>query len=284
HPVRDLISFIIGDDLLDVDWRRQFVERKMTRIDSLHAFSRYEPQFAICGLCDGRAEVGRRNRVELDAVRRIPNRRFNPTLRVGDPRVQFASRDAHQTAGRVQPERTIVVLYGPVNRVARQTIPAGERSDAAVFDAAKAALLGSDPQRPIAIKSKAGDMTFTQPISGGVRRANLTILEISKSVTREHPDSPTIILKQRLRLIIRQSTCFAEDGALSILPPGQTLVSGYPNAPVRGCYHRKSPNAGQTLFHRPGSDGQLSKPVESTRGGDPDTAFTILEKALDDVA
>ena len=75
------------------------------------------------------------SRAEPDAVRRIPNRRFNPALRVGDPRVQFGSRDAHQAAGRVQPERTIVVLYRPVNRVARQAIPACERSDAAIFDA-----------------------------------------------------------------------------------------------------------------------------------------------------
>src|SRR5271157_1034036 len=111
-----------------------------------------------------------------------------------------------------------------------------------------------------------------------------TVLEIGQSVTREHPDSPTIVLKQRLRRIIRQSACLAEDGSLSILPPGQTIVSGYPYAPIRGCYHRMRPIAGQTLFHGNSSDGELSKPVESRGGGDPDIAFTILEKAADDVA
>ena len=151
----------------------------MTGIDHLDAFSRHEPQFAIGGLRDARTVGASRDAgAEPDAVRRIPNRRLNPTLRVGDPRVQFGPRDAHQAAGRVQPERTIVVLYRPVNRVAGQTIPACERSDAAVFKPAKAALLGCGPQRPIPIELKTGDMALAQPISGCVRRADLTILEI----------------------------------------------------------------------------------------------------------
>ena len=103
-------------------------------------------------------------------------------------------------------------------------------------------------------------------------------------MTRERPDSPSIILKQGLRCIIRQSTCLAEDGRLSILPPGQTLVSANPNAPIRGCEHGLSSIARQTLFHRNSSHGQLSKPVESSSGGDPDIAFTILEETKDDVA
>ncbi len=52
------------------------------------------------------------------------------------------------------------------------------------------------------------------------------VLEIGKPVIREHPDSAAIILIQRLRRIIRQSICFAEDGNLSILRPGHTIVSG----------------------------------------------------------
>ena len=133
--------------LLDVDRWREFVEGKMTGIDDLDAFSRQEPQLAIGRLRDGRTEGARRTQ-RPDAVRRIPNRRFNPALRVGDPRVQFGPRDAHQAAGRVQPERTIVVLYRPVNRVAGQAIPGCERSDAAVFDPAQAALPGLRPTRP----------------------------------------------------------------------------------------------------------------------------------------
>ena len=151
----------------------------MTGIYDLDAFSRrQEPQFAVGGLRDGRIVVGRRKRVEPDAFRRIPHGRLNPALGVGDPRVQFAARDVHQTACRVQPERTIVVLCRPVNRVAGQTVPARERSDVAVFNPAQAALLSCGPQRPIAIELKSGDMAFTKPISGCVRRPDLTILEI----------------------------------------------------------------------------------------------------------
>src|SRR5208337_439990 len=117
-----------------------------------------------------------------------------------------------------------------------------------------------------------------------IYRYKPAVLEISKSATREHPDSPTIILKQRLRRIIRQPTCLAEDCCLSTLPPGQALVSADPNAPICGCEHGLSGIARQPLLHRNSSDGELSEPVESSRGGDPDIAFTILEKTEDDVA
>ena len=123
-PCETSYDLAVGCDLLDVDRRRELVDDKMMGIDDLNAFSRHEPQFAVGGLRDGRTEVGGRNRMEPDAVGRIPHGRFNPALRVGDPRVQFAARDAHEAAGRVQPERTVVVLYRPVNRVAGQTVSA----------------------------------------------------------------------------------------------------------------------------------------------------------------
>jgi len=37
------------------------------------------------------------------------------------------------------------------------------------------------------------------------------IFEIGQSMTREHPDAPTIVLKQRIRRIIRQSIRLAEE-------------------------------------------------------------------------
>ena len=52
---------------------------------------------------------------------------------------------------------TIVVLRRPVNRVAGQTIPGCERSHAAIFNPAQAALLGRGPQRPVAIELQTGD-------------------------------------------------------------------------------------------------------------------------------
>jgi hypothetical protein len=60
-------------------------------------------------------------------------------------------------------------------------------------------------------------------------------------------------------------------------------MSANPNAPICGCEHGLSSIAGQTLFPRNSSDRELSKPVESSCGGDPDIAFTILEETEDDV-
>src|SRR5208283_4226645 len=96
---------------------------------------------------------------------------------VGNPRVHFVPGDAHEAAGRIQPERLIVVLHRPVNRIAGQTVLAGERSDAAIFKPAEAAL-GCDPQCPIPIESKVGDSSLAQATSGRVGCADLTILKI----------------------------------------------------------------------------------------------------------
>ena len=109
-------------------------------------------------------------------------------------------------------------------------------------------------------------------------------LEISKSATREHPDSAAIILVQRLYRVIWQSICFEENHSSVIFPRSQPVVSGHPNTSIRGCEHRHSRVTGQTLFYRNSGDGELSKPVESPRGRDPDIALMILEKAGDDVS
>jgi hypothetical protein len=61
-------------------------------------------------------------------------------------------------------------------------------------------------------------------------------------------------------------------------------VRSYPNAPILGCQDGVRSIAGQTLFCRKGSDGELSKAVESSSRVHPDVAFTILEEIQDDVA
>ena len=124
----------------------------MTRIDDLNAFAGHEPQFAIPGLRDTRAVSAGRTGAEPDAIRCIPDSRGNPTLRVGDPRIDFRPRDAHQAAAHVQPQRTFVVLDGPIRSVAGQTIRARERRDAAISNPAQAAILGCGPHRPIPIE------------------------------------------------------------------------------------------------------------------------------------
>ena len=118
-----------------------------------------------------------------------------------------------------------------------------------------------------------------------VRRPNRSSFQVRQSAAREHPDPATIILEEGLRRVIRQSTGLVEGRGLSVLPPGQASIVGrHPDAPIHGGEHRSSRVAGQALFRGNRSDGELSKPVESSGGGDPDIVFTILEKAAADVA
>jgi hypothetical protein len=60
-------------------------------------------------------------------------------------------------------------------------------------------------------------------------------------------------------------------------------LSTNPNAPIRGCDHGLSSIAGQALFLGNSREGEFSKPVESSTGGSPDVALTILEKPEDDI-
>ena len=60
------------------------------------------------------------------SVGAVENCRFDLPLRIGGPRIQFAALYANQTAGRVEPERVVLVLRDPMNPVAGQTILAGQ--------------------------------------------------------------------------------------------------------------------------------------------------------------
>src|SRR5262249_11677192 len=46
------VRSVVGGDLLDVYWRRKFVEGKMARIDDADAIEECEPQLSIGGLRD----------------------------------------------------------------------------------------------------------------------------------------------------------------------------------------------------------------------------------------
>jgi hypothetical protein len=139
QPVRRIVGFVIGSDLLDSHRRRNLIDQKMTRIDDLNAFPGHEPQFAIRGFRDTRAVFAGRTGADPDTIRCIPDRRGKPTLRIGDPGIHFGPRDTHQAAAHVQPERTLFVLDSPIRSVAGQAIPARERLDVAIFDPAQAA-------------------------------------------------------------------------------------------------------------------------------------------------
>src|SRR5271169_5373690 len=194
------VDLVVGHNLFDVYRRRNFVESHLMRIDELNPFSRMEPQPTVAGLRDRRTEV-ERNRAEPHTVRCVPTRRLNPARRIGDPRFQLAPCDAYQTTDRVQPQRTVVVFHRPMNGVAGQAVLRGERSNSAVFDAAKAPLRSS-PHGSFPVDSQTRDMALTQALSDGVRRADLTILEIHHAAVRpECKPNSTMITENHLRLL-----------------------------------------------------------------------------------
>jgi hypothetical protein len=60
-------------------------------------------------------------------------------------------------------------------------------------------------------------------------------------------------------------------------------VSTKPNASICGRQHSFGSVAGQTLPDGNSADGEFSKAIESSRTGNPDIPFTILEKTQDHV-
>src|SRR6266403_6085070 len=177
-----IVGLAVGGDLLDVHRRRKFVEGKVARIDDADAVPRQEQQFSIGGLGDLRAEVAGTGK-DPDSIGNVENRGLDEPLRIfvfvngGDPTFQLVARDAHQAAGRVQPEGMVVVFHPPMDRIAGQSILAGQSCNTAVFQPAEPAL-GGGPQRTLLIESKVVDTSLAQPVGGRVRRADPTVPEI----------------------------------------------------------------------------------------------------------
>src|SRR5262249_18167509 len=74
--------------------------------------------------------------------------------------------------------------------------------NAAIFNPAEAAVLGRGPQCSFRVESKTGDRARRQPICGGVRGADLTILEIHHaSVLPECQPHSTAIRDYNLGLL-----------------------------------------------------------------------------------
>ena len=71
-----------------------------------------------------------------------------------------------------------VVLPHPVNRIAGQSVLAGERQNAAVFDSAQTAVC-CGPEGPVSISVETADHSLAQPLGACVRGAELAVLEIS---------------------------------------------------------------------------------------------------------
>ena len=117
--------------------RREFVERKLTpiqakRIDHEDTASRRVPQSSIRGLAETRAEAAAQ-RDEPEPLGIVENRGLYLPLRIFDPRMQLRPGNAHQAAGRVQPDLTGVVLHHPVDGIAGQSVLAAQRNNTAVF-------------------------------------------------------------------------------------------------------------------------------------------------------
>jgi hypothetical protein len=108
------------------------------------------------------------------------------------------------------------------------------------------------------------------------------ILEPGNPVRRGGPNSPAIILKEGLHIIIRQSVAFPIYRDLTVVPSVQAIKSAKPDAAVPSRQNRKNVGIRQALLDRDRWYGEVAKAVEAIKGGDPNIAFAILEKALDE--
>jgi hypothetical protein len=118
----------------------------------------------------------------------------------------------------------------------------------------------------------------------GYAYETIVVRQIRQAAVREHPDSTTIILEERLRPVMRQSTGRVEDRGLSVLPPGQAILGGNPDAPSVAASTDKVASLERPCFAdnvvTGSSRNRSSPPVVA----DPDIAFTILEEAAADIA
>ena len=162
HPGPEVVWFVVGDDLLDVHRRRQLIERKMLRIDDADAAKTQEPQFAIRGFCDNRA-IAAGIPMAAHSVGTVENRTPGSSALDGRPRRPTQSR-AIRTKPQARYSQTewAVILHHPVNRIAGQSVLAGERENATVFDPAQAAV-SCGPEGPVPIDVETADHPSPSP-------------------------------------------------------------------------------------------------------------------------
>jgi hypothetical protein len=120
-------------------------------------------------------------------------------------------------------------------------------------------------------------------VSGGhvPYRSKPAILEIGNAATRGDANAPSIILKDGLHGIVRQSTTsLAINRNVAVIPSVQAITTTEPNAAVLGPQDGRNEGIGQPLLHRNRGDGKVAKAVETITVGDPDIAFTILKETV----
>src|SRR6202008_4111738 len=87
--------------------------------------------------------------------------------------------------------------------IAGQSVPAGKRGDAAVFDSAESAL-GRCPESAVPVESKAANSTRAQPVGGGVRCADLTVAEIGDAASQKpEPQAALTGISNQTKRIVR---------------------------------------------------------------------------------
>ena len=91
--------------------------------------------------------------------------------------VQLGAGNPYQSAGRVQPERTVVIFHRPMNSITGQSILAGKRAQSIVLQPAEPAF-GRDPEGTVIVELEVTDAASAKPIRRGVRCADLPVREI----------------------------------------------------------------------------------------------------------
>ena len=130
----------------------------------------HEPQLAIRGFCDYRA-IAAREPMVADSVGTVENRHLDRLLWMGGPGVQLRPANTRQATGQIQPDRLGVILYHPVNGIARQSVLAvvSVRMWPSLIRLSPPSV--ADPECTVPIDVETADHAFAQPFDGCVRGA-----------------------------------------------------------------------------------------------------------------
>src|SRR5262249_9821599 len=141
-------------------------------------------------------------------------------------------------------------------------------------------LLVVDPKIPRLVLNNG---KHTPAAGNAAYRIEAVILQVADAAKRSDPDSPAIILKERMRSMsieVAVGCAGAGNRNLPVIPSVQAARSCEPNASVPVCQNSPYVVIRQALFCSEGRDGKIAKAVEAIFGSHPDTAFTILEDCV----
>jgi hypothetical protein len=142
----------------------------------------------------------------------------------------------------------------------------------------KALILVADPEIPPMIASEG----FHDAAGHGGYWNKAALLEVGHPVMGGNPNSTMIVLKERIHVIIRQSTIsLAVNRNLPVVPSVQAIPGAKPDAAIPGRQDGHNGSIRQTLLYGNRGDGKVAKAVEAINGRDPNIAFAILEDPLD---